>query len=375
MLRRLLALSAGLVLLTTEAAAGDRVGSRLLHMSRPTAEGARALTVQAWYPASGSGPAASYAPDSGLMDLLVAEGYMDLSADLLNGWRERRVQAVMDAPAAPGAYPTVFLSPGFGMSRINYSDLAESLARAGYVVLSIDHPDVGYSVTGDGAPVKPAQQDEAATTASVESMAVDMGFILSELEAGRHDADLGRAIDEGRVGAIGHSLGGAAALEACRTQAWARACVDLDGDPWGVFDQAGADKPFLVLLHQPDWTAEQMAARNMSPEAGARRGRQRDEAWARRANMNAAPGLILKIKGFNHYSFSDFPFLVAPSLMQRMGGTIGADRGREIYTRLSIGFFDEVLLSRSEALDAAIHAAPEAAVSAANPAGRALAGL
>src|SRR2546425_1025709 len=53
-------------------------------------------------------------------------------------------------------------------------------------------------------------------------------------------------------GTLGHSLGGAAALEACVSQALLRACADMDGYPFGDVEQQGVGRPFLVLLSQPD---------------------------------------------------------------------------------------------------------------------------
>src|SRR4029077_13405995 len=49
-------------------------------------------------------------------------------------------------------------------------------------------------------------------------------------------------LDTSHVGMLGHSLGGAAALQACHTEPHFVACADMDGDTFGDVDEAGVGK-------------------------------------------------------------------------------------------------------------------------------------
>lgn len=49
----------------------------------------------------------------------------------------------------------VVFSHGFGVSRVNYAALAQELASRGYVVLTIDHPYGGFTVSPEGRILQP----------------------------------------------------------------------------------------------------------------------------------------------------------------------------------------------------------------------------
>ena len=58
---------------------------------------------------------------------------------------------------------------------------------------------------------------------------------------------LGTHVDRRTVAYVGHSFGGAAALEACRQDATCTGAVDLDGTPYGPVVHEGLQKPLLML--------------------------------------------------------------------------------------------------------------------------------
>src|SRR5690348_2355935 len=55
-------------------------------------------------------------------------------------------------------------------------------------------------------------------------------------------------LDFARVGAVGHSFGGATALQFCHEDARCRAAIDLDGIPFGSVVTDGLTKPAMFLL-------------------------------------------------------------------------------------------------------------------------------
>lgn len=97
--------------------------------------------------------------------------------------------------------PIVLLSHGAMGAASNYSWIAESLARRGYVVLGVSH--FGES------PVFGAQSVNPATVARFRDRTHDFNVALDWLLA---NSRLAGSVDASRMGAIGHSSGGATAL-------------------------------------------------------------------------------------------------------------------------------------------------------------------
>ena len=78
-----------------------------------------------------------------------------------------------------------------------------------------------------------------------------MSFALDQLERLNASDSSGRftgRLDLQRVGAFGHSLGGATVLQFCHDDARCKAGIDVDGLPLGSVIHAGLAKPFLFLL-------------------------------------------------------------------------------------------------------------------------------
>ena len=84
-----------------------------------------------------------------------------------------------------------------------------------------------------------------------EIEAADLRFVLDQLERLDKSAKsllFFRRLDFSRIAAVGHSLGGMAAIRACQLDTRIKACVNQDGGtPDGVFLQYPAAKP----LKQP----------------------------------------------------------------------------------------------------------------------------
>ena len=356
----------------------------LTDRSRPDPAGAdrRFLRVQAWYPAAvaTAGVGAPYITSTALADAMEAEGYARLEADEIAPLRDVATHAAWGRTPRPGPWAVLVLSHGLGMSHAHYTALATDLASHGYVVLAPDHPYGGFalgpdarlrSTDGDAADLG---QDSVLAQRAVE-WAADASFLLDELSrtGSLLAVRLGDVVDLDRVGMLGHSFGGAAALEACRLDARFLACADLDGLPFGPVRTEGVGRPTLVLLSQPVYSDAELAQRGRTRSAWEAMGRDRlaDLSHLLRLDPEAG-GAVVEIRGTGHHSFSDAPF-VTPSLVTRWGGEpIGPLRGHHLTAALLRAFFDAWLRDGSpDAVRAVAEAAPEATFHsfAAKPAG------
>lgn len=300
-------------------AVGTRLLEPLVDGSRPDTRfvsGKRTVAVQLWYPAApGRGGFSPYIPEPWLVDYLKREGS---SPEDIESWRHLSTHGRLGAPAASGVFPLVLFSQGMGMSRFNYTAWVEDLASRGFIVASIDHPEIApLSVDGrivaSGAP----DPDPAVPARRVGEMAADIELVRTVL---LRSADR-LHIDKENTAVVGHSLGGAAALETCRTNPSVGACVDIDGDAWGRVEQEGVGRAFLLLLNEPTFSDADFTARGRSRDRFAEMGRQRRAQWKELATKQSAPAVLVLIRGTNHLSFTDAPF-VRPSLVAESGGAL-----------------------------------------------------
>jgi dienelactone hydrolase len=335
------------------------VGVTVAHFvdsTRPTSRHllTRPLTVQVWYPAKRtvSRSHAPYLSEPGLLDSMMMRKYLDLSPDEMPGWAHIELPAVPEGtpetPPTSRGWPVLLLSHGLGVARAQYSALSEELASRGYIVLALDHPLGGFTLAPDGKVLTPGVDSVPLSYADhpyasvVRDWAIDATFVLRRMP-NRVPA---LVLDTTRAGMLGHSLGGAAALQACRSEAVFRACADMDGYPFGDVEQQGVGRPFLVLLSQPG--GDNTSPPRDSAEANHRRqfaqmGRERDSSWAAIcAHDSHAPCFIVKMKGTGHMSFSDAPF-VAPVLLRDVGATLSPARMHRLIADKLLEFFDHFL--------------------------------
>lgn len=346
------------------------VGTIVLHFldkSRPdtiakTAGKFRELMVQVWYPsrASPTGTGAPYIPDPALFHMLatVDGGYYGQSAATLNWWNALHTHSSWNAPVLHGGHrlPLLIFSPGLGITRANYTAFAEELASHGYVVAVIDHPYGGFTVLPDGRTLSadddPGNEDEKQVPAHLTAYAADAAFVIHGLSQhqARTPVQFAEVIDFERIGMLGHSLGGAAALETCRANKQVKACADLDGAPFGKVTEEGVQKPTLLLLEDPDYSDADLAAKGRTREQWQAMGKKGIAMWASIAKRNDVPVYKVKIRGTGHLSFSDAPF-VMPDTITRFGGNIlDAQTTFDRITAYLLAFFNQYLKGQSSEL-------------------------
>ena len=245
------------------------------------------------------------------------------------------------------------------------SSIAEELASHGYVVVGVNHTyETTVTVFDDGRVVamnpdavggalgpQTGSHEEAfgARAAVCERKAEDLAFVADQVR--RIDADstsrFADRLDTTRLGAVGHSFGGNAALEWCRTDPRCRAAVNLDGAIWTEVGNVGLERPALQVLaehHEFAVSPDQAVTMGMAPNAGWFEAEKEITfgGW-RTLHTHARPGYTVRIAGATHMSFMDVPFLpllegatVGPMLAAT---TIDARRMWRITCDLVLAFF------------------------------------
>lgn len=203
--------------------------------------GHRSIPATIWYPVASAGTGTDYLPNrelaGELADALAAQ--YGMPPLLFDGLVRARAHASWDAPASAGRFPVVVASPGTSSTRWLMTSWAEDIASRGAIVIAIDHPydavlaelDDGSTVRGELTTTGDDARDQAIADAGARVRAADIRRVVDELERPGTDVAALSAADRGRIVAAGHSLGGAAAIEAARLDPRIRGVVDIDGMP------------------------------------------------------------------------------------------------------------------------------------------------
>ncbi len=211
----------------------------------PYGEGERQLSVWLWYPVAKSttGRKVQYAPG------LWSDLQLKAPAAVFQGPLDTLRDPAFDRVAvAPGRFPVVVLMPGLGLSAPMYASLAEDLASHGYLVAGVT-PTYSADLT-----VLNGQKVESTEAAKPNDLDKEGDRLAGTWAADARFAgsmvarQLPNSVESG-IGTsyVGHSFGGAASLEACRTDNRCAAAVDLDGVPYGEAVTKGVQAPILLL--------------------------------------------------------------------------------------------------------------------------------
>ncbi|MEU9356916.1 alpha/beta hydrolase [Streptomyces sp. NPDC048301] len=330
------------------------VGSQVLHLTDhdradPWVPGAgdRELMVSVHYPArsGGAGSPAAYM-DTEEARLMLAQRGLDGVVPAATV-AATTTHARTGARPAPGRFPLVLLSPGFGTPRATLTSLAEDLASSGYVVASVDH---AYETTGTAFPggriltcaacdAVEAAPDDAASAAVLRSVsagrAEDLGFVLDRLTGPRPAWNNSRMIDARRIAAVGHSIGGNAAASTMLADPRVDAGVNMDGTFFDPVPASGlGGRPFLML----------------GTDAGHRPGGEDeswDEAWQRLDGWKR----WLTVKDSGHFTFTDTPWLAEQfGLPVDPEAPLAGDRSTGITRDYVAAFLDLALKHRRQPL-------------------------
>ena len=368
--RRVLAGLAGLLILVSVAGAvifpvpdpypmtgPYQIGTRVVHLIDPNREeiygenngGPREFTAQVWYPAA-PGPEdqrALWMPEIEYAAPAIA-GKLNLPAFALGHLKHVRANAFLEAkPVGDGnAYPVLIFSHGWeGFKEQNIYQV-EELASHGYVVIGLSHtygsvitvfPD-GRQMPTDQNALPDGVSDEAYDRASnrlVKQWAGDISWTLDELEDRNLDFGdwpLSDMVDLDRIGLLGHSTGGGAAVEFCLIDDRCQALLGMDIWAEPALPEILAlrlTQPTLSMLseswyypNEPDRNYELLGTLAEGAESGM------DE---------------IALMGTRHYDFTSLPMLTPLAAQLGLKGPIPGTLGLEIINAESVAFFDKYL--------------------------------
>jgi dienelactone hydrolase len=231
-----------------------------------------------------------------------------------------------------------------GFSPLSYAATLENLASHGYVVASISHThDAPITVFRDGTEILGSVENLRRITAAVgdpmaagmdETFAFRAEMAMLKRDDMKSTVDLLMdvphpvvgLIDPARIGALGHSLGGNAALEWCRADSRCQAAVNLDGAIWTEVGETGLTKAAMVIAAQhPEMLAppEDLVAAGAFPtvEWCLRERSYLFDGWQRVVDSG---GSLATIEGASHANFSDVQFVTMTddSPMRRVLGSV-----------------------------------------------------
>src|SRR5919205_1980407 len=195
----------------------------------------REVVAQAWYPTD--------VREGQRVPYFEAQDRLPAMIDIYPSWffndfRQVDTHATMSPVLSHerATWPVLLFSPGWGASREDYTALCADLASRGYVVVALSHPvESAVSVLASGQVV--GQSGNASLFgASMADMsdirAADSSFVLDQLmQLARIEptSPLAGHLDVQHVGMIGHSLGGATAVQVVSSDARFQVGVNIDG--------------------------------------------------------------------------------------------------------------------------------------------------
>jgi pimeloyl-ACP methyl ester carboxylesterase len=246
-------------------------------------------------------------------------------------------------PRKEETFPLVFFSGALGTSRLLYNSMLQSIAAAGYLVVSIDHPyDADVVEFPDGTLVEGVDISDDALEAALVTRVDDIAFVHRQLGNQSVASALVPGYGSGcskfltQTVIVGHSFGGAAAAAAMIRLPSIRGGVNLDGTMFGSVLSTGLSRPFLLVGHE-----------NKTQET--------DPSWKATWPKLTGWKRELEVKGTAHYSFSDLPLTIEtlglqghlPQEVGQLLGNIGGSRMMNLTVSYVTSFLDFVLKNKA----------------------------
>jgi predicted dienelactone hydrolase len=261
-----------------------------------------------------------------------------------------------------GPYPLVVFSHGTSTIKISNTSTFMELASNGYVVCSIDHPyhslftvdSSGHRTIIDNAYLqeyldvtKGKYDEETSIRLEQKWMSLriaDINFVLDTILAKAKDTDSGavyQMIDPGKIGLMGHSLGGESSAQVARERNDIDAVVNLDADLAGEYlDYVNGkwtlnDKPYPVpLLNIFSDVLERLMGTVSDPT----------NVIAVKHVLATAPNAYeVHLPGTDHLSFTDLP-LVSPALVWMINSSVPQAGGQEVDPLATIEKMNDLVL-------------------------------
>ncbi|KAI8937088.1 hypothetical protein NX059_006304 [Plenodomus lindquistii] len=230
--------------------------------------------------------------------------------------------------------PLVIFSGALATSRLLYNSMLQSVAAAGYTILSIDHPyDADFVEFPNGSNITAIAIESSADIAlALSTRVADIHFLYTQLSNKSSAAYIPGLAKSPKPAIFGHSFGGAAASAAVNQLSYLRGTLNIDGSLFGPVLETGTNKPFMLLGHE-----------NKTQDT--------DPSWAGIWPNLSGWKAEYEVKGAAHYSFSDLPLVTAalglqdvlPNEVGEVLGTVEGERMQGVSVEFTVGFLEKVL--------------------------------
>ncbi len=226
----------------------------------------RQVIGQAWYPTDvRKGPAVPYFEAQGRLpgSITGLPSFMFASFGRIN------THAIGGAPISgtERKWPVLVFSPGLSIPREQYTALCTDLASRGFVVIALSVPYessvsvlaggkiVGQTIHPDvmGPPPHPALERLIAIRTADTRFVLDQLGRLAQIEP---RSPIAGHLDLKHIGIVGHSMGGATAVQAMASDPRFKAGVNLDGKLFGSEPNVRLNRPFLWIQSDVPQTPE-----------------------------------------------------------------------------------------------------------------------
>lgn len=310
----------------------------------------RELMVQIWYPADPSNN--HLAAYERLSETIPATSYRSVL------WTNSREEAPVATQGGP--FPVLLFNHAWGGRRTQDTFLTEDLASHGYVVASIDHTYNASRVVlpgdrviddiGGGDAIDPDLHSASEITAvwnrELSTWVADEIFVLNTLQSDDLDEKSpwhGR-LDTRRAGALGHSFGGAAAVQLCSVDPRIQSALNMDGWTFGDIRLRAANQPAMFL-----YGITSSAGQQDSNAVGAEAELDTTDRNEVDASLRQFGGYKVSISNTSHMDFTDHP-LVSPWRGWTRPGHISPARIQTIVRAYVLAFFDQTIRGANPSL-------------------------
>lgn len=277
-------------------------------------------------------------------------------------------------------FPLVFFSHGaFGYYESNFSTYSE-LASNGYVVVSVEHPYHSIFTKDTNGKMIIADSSFLSGTMEINSDGVteekifelssewlklrtdDLNFAIDCVKSavlggsvsdcwtlGKNGGEITNALamtDTSKIGVMGHSLGGAAAVAMGRMRNDISAVIDLDGTMLG--EEIGVENGREIITTEP-YPVPILSFDNEEHHFASIEARKTDIPYTNNVlHDNAVCGYRTYIAGTGHMNYTDLP-MFSPTLAKNLGtGEVDASECMMTVNRITREFFDCFLKGKGE---------------------------
>ncbi|APA15689.1 hypothetical protein sscle_15g104590 [Sclerotinia sclerotiorum 1980 UF-70] len=332
----------------------------------------RGLMLSLFYPTSAQNTSNyTFAPSFPVATALhLAETY-SLPPTTLQGFSSRSYNAapILLSNSNTFDFPVLLFSPGYGNTRLIYTTIAENIASLGYLVITVDHPfDVDFIEYTNGTTATWDDVDFDNNTQAipyVDARVKDLQFVLNSLSNSSFTAQIPgisnsspKSIGYGKsqqtfqtkkIGAFGHSLGGASSFSAAGVDSRFSCVINLDGQLFGDVIQTGLKTPFMIMANELHYRTEERDASWY-------------DFWANSVKLGGWKRDV-RVNGTTHGSYTDLAVwagVLGLGGFEDLLGTIQGQRMLEIESEFVGNFFGKWLKGKTgKVLDGPSKAWPE----------------